>query len=135
MAGVDLWEITRSNGHRFFIRSLHSLLHGLYRGPANQGVALSNAGFQNVRSLEPGEMVILEDGELRLERYVAPRRPAHPRAGAHMLKNWSRVSPAPNGMLKNVLAQAAQTGPDARRRATGGVPTAGGSRRTGGTPQ
>jgi hydrogenase maturation protease len=34
-----------------------------------------------------------------------------------------------------VLAQAAQKGSDARRRAQGGVPTAGGSRRTTGTPQ
>lgn len=37
-AGVDVREITRSNGHKFCRRSFHSLRHGLVSGLANKGV-------------------------------------------------------------------------------------------------
>ena len=38
-AGVDLREITRSNGHKFCKRTFHSLRHGFVSGLANVGVA------------------------------------------------------------------------------------------------
>lgn len=43
---------------------------------ANESVALRNAGFTDVRALEPGQMAIIEDGELRLERFASPIKPA-----------------------------------------------------------
>jgi integrase len=38
-AGVDMREITRTNGHKFCRRTFHSLRHGLVSGLANKGVA------------------------------------------------------------------------------------------------
>ena len=39
---------------------------------ASESVALTNAGFRKVKSLEPGEMIIVEEGELRVERFAPP---------------------------------------------------------------
>ncbi|HEY7428799.1 MAG TPA: amidophosphoribosyltransferase [Gemmataceae bacterium] len=44
---------------------------------ASESVPLLNLGFQNVRSLKPGEMVVIEDGELRHERVAEARTPSH----------------------------------------------------------
>jgi amidophosphoribosyltransferase len=44
---------------------------------ASESVPLLNLGFQNVRSLEPGEMILIEDGELRIERIAERRTPSH----------------------------------------------------------
>ncbi|HWG45093.1 MAG TPA: amidophosphoribosyltransferase [Gemmataceae bacterium] len=44
---------------------------------ASESVPLLNLGFQNVRSLEPGEMVLIEDGEIRFERIAERRTPSH----------------------------------------------------------
>src|SRR5215469_15742428 len=44
---------------------------------ASESVPLLNLGFQSVRSLEPGEMIIIEDGELRHERLAEQRTPSH----------------------------------------------------------
>ncbi len=44
---------------------------------ASESVALTNMGFKDVKSIEPGEMAIIEKGKLRFERFAAPRRPAH----------------------------------------------------------
>jgi amidophosphoribosyltransferase len=44
---------------------------------ASESVPLFNLGFQNVRSLEPGEMIVVQDGLIRHER-IAPRQtPSH----------------------------------------------------------
>ena len=43
---------------------------GLF-GAASESVALTNAGFRQVKALEPGEMIIVENGRLRLERFAA----------------------------------------------------------------
>jgi amidophosphoribosyltransferase len=44
---------------------------------ASESVALANLGFQNIRSLEPGEMILIEDGEIRHERVAERRTPSH----------------------------------------------------------
>lgn len=44
---------------------------------ASESVALRNLGFEQVRSLEPGEMILIEDGELRHERVAERRTPSH----------------------------------------------------------
>jgi amidophosphoribosyltransferase len=44
---------------------------------ASESVALLNLGFKDVRSMEPGEIIVVEDGELRRDR-IAPRQtPSH----------------------------------------------------------
>jgi amidophosphoribosyltransferase len=43
---------------------------------ASESVALINAGFRHAKPLEPGEMVIVEDGELRVERFAPTGRKA-----------------------------------------------------------
>lgn len=44
---------------------------------ASESVALLNLGFKEVRSLEPGEMVLIQDGEIRYERFAPRRNPSH----------------------------------------------------------
>jgi amidophosphoribosyltransferase len=48
---------------------------GLF-GAASESVALRNAGFKECRALEPGEMVIIEKGQVRVERYVSETKRA-----------------------------------------------------------
>jgi amidophosphoribosyltransferase len=49
---------------------------------ASESVALQNLGFEDIRSLEPGEMVLIKDNEFHLERY-APREPV-----SHCFFEW-----------------------------------------------
>jgi amidophosphoribosyltransferase len=44
---------------------------------ASESVALSNLGFRDVRSLEPGEMVVIQDRQLGVARYAPRQNPAH----------------------------------------------------------
>src|SRR5713226_4264310 len=44
---------------------------------ASESVPLLNLGFSEVRTLEPGEMIVIQDNRIRLERYAAKRRSAH----------------------------------------------------------
>ncbi|MBY0230898.1 MAG: amidophosphoribosyltransferase, partial [Gemmataceae bacterium] len=44
---------------------------------ASESVPLLNLGFRDVRSLEPGEMILIQDGVLRKERFAPEQRPAH----------------------------------------------------------
>jgi amidophosphoribosyltransferase len=44
---------------------------------ASESVALLNLGFREVRSLEPGEMIVVQDNEVRIERYARKEKPAH----------------------------------------------------------
>jgi amidophosphoribosyltransferase len=46
-------------------------------GAASESVALQNVGFKNITSLEPGHMVLIQDGKLRIERFAEPRKPSH----------------------------------------------------------
>jgi amidophosphoribosyltransferase len=44
---------------------------------ASESVALSNIGFRDVKTLQPGEMVLIQDNKLQVVRYAEARRPAH----------------------------------------------------------
>jgi amidophosphoribosyltransferase len=44
---------------------------------ASESVALLNLGFTDIRSLEPGEMIVIEDGQIRRSRFAAKRPSAH----------------------------------------------------------
>jgi amidophosphoribosyltransferase len=44
---------------------------------ASESVALLNLGFKDVRSLEPGEMIVIQDGDVRKVRFAAPVTPTH----------------------------------------------------------
>ena len=50
---------------------------------ASESVALSNLGFRDIKTLQPGEMVLIQDNKIRVERYA----PAAPRV-AHCFFEW-----------------------------------------------
>ncbi len=49
---------------------------------ASESVALLNLGFRDIRSLEPGEMIVIQDNQVRQERF-APRQ-----GHAHCFFEW-----------------------------------------------
>jgi amidophosphoribosyltransferase len=44
---------------------------------ASESIALANLGFQDVHSLEPGEMIVIKDNKWKLVRYAPNRTTAH----------------------------------------------------------
>lgn len=44
---------------------------------ASESVPLQNLGFEDIRNLEPGEMIIIQDNEIRIERYARRRQHSH----------------------------------------------------------
>lgn len=44
---------------------------------ASESVALLNLGFKDVRSLAPGEMIVIQDGDIRHARFAPEQQPAH----------------------------------------------------------
>jgi amidophosphoribosyltransferase len=46
-------------------------------GIASESVPLLNLGFQDIRSLDPGMMILIEDGRVRLERFADWQPTAH----------------------------------------------------------
>ena len=44
---------------------------------ASESVPLLNLGFKDVRSLEPGELILIQDNEVSLHRYADPEERAH----------------------------------------------------------
>src|SRR5204863_2104976 len=95
----DLVEVFRSLSQKFdgaynivFLNAMGDMVvlrdpHGFHPlcyaqdGPlfaaASESVALLNLGFQEVKSLRPGEMILIEDGQLRLERFAEEKPRAH----------------------------------------------------------
>ncbi|GIW82722.1 MAG: amidophosphoribosyltransferase [Gemmatales bacterium] len=59
------------------IRPLCFAQDGPLFAAASESVPLLNLGFKNIRSLEPGEMIIIQKGRLRRERFAPRRRTAH----------------------------------------------------------
>src|SRR5438270_2117966 len=44
---------------------------------ASESVPLLNLGFRQIHSLEPGEMILIQDGEIRRERFAAEQTHSH----------------------------------------------------------
>ena len=59
------------------MRPLCWAVQGRLFAAANESVALSNLGFTDIHDVAPGEMIIIEDGKLRVERFATSRRRAH----------------------------------------------------------
>jgi len=60
-------------------RPLSYAIEGPLLAAASESVALLNLGFSHdsIRSLEPGEMVVVTDGQIRVERFAESPRRAH----------------------------------------------------------
>jgi amidophosphoribosyltransferase len=59
------------------IRPLCVARDGALIGFASESVALANLGFENIRSMEPGEIITIEDGEVRSARVAPLANKAH----------------------------------------------------------
>ena len=58
------------------LRPLSWAVQGRLFAAASESVALSNMGFTDIRPLEPGQLAVIENGKLRFERFIRPRRRA-----------------------------------------------------------
>jgi amidophosphoribosyltransferase len=61
------------------IRPLVYAVDGPMFGAASESVALQNLGFRqaNIKSLAPGELILIQNGELSVHRFAEARRTAH----------------------------------------------------------
>jgi amidophosphoribosyltransferase len=59
------------------LRPLSWAVQGRLFAAASESVALSNMGFTDIKSLEPGEMAIIDKGQLKIEQFARPRRKAY----------------------------------------------------------
>jgi amidophosphoribosyltransferase len=59
------------------IRPLCYATDGPLFAAASESVALLNLGFRDIRDLEPGEMIVIQDNKLRVIRYAPKQPPAH----------------------------------------------------------
>jgi len=59
------------------LRPMSWAVQGKLLAAASESVALANMGFTNIQSLEPGTMILVEDGSMRIERFAKIRRRAH----------------------------------------------------------
>jgi len=58
------------------LRPMSVAVEGRFFGASSESVALSKLGFENIRSLKPGEMALIENGRLRFERFAPSSAPA-----------------------------------------------------------
>lgn len=58
-------------------RPLCYALDGPLFAAASESVALTNLGFQNIKSLEPGEIIVIQDNKMRIERFAEPQNKSH----------------------------------------------------------
>jgi amidophosphoribosyltransferase len=58
-------------------RPLVYAIDGPLFAAASESVALTNLGFSDVRTLEPGQMVLIQDGDIRLEHFARSKQPTH----------------------------------------------------------
>ncbi|HEX4589314.1 MAG TPA: phosphoribosyltransferase family protein, partial [Gemmataceae bacterium] len=59
------------------VRPLCYAVEGPLFAAASESVALHNLGFRDVHSLEPGEMIVIQNNQLIRERFAPRRRTAH----------------------------------------------------------
>ncbi len=62
---------------RMGFRPLCIAEHGPLFGAASESVPLANLGFRNIRSLEPGTLVVANHKGVRIERYAPSPRQSH----------------------------------------------------------
>jgi amidophosphoribosyltransferase len=71
------------------IRPLCYGVEGNVFGAASESVPLQNLGFRTIQSVEPGEMVVIQEGKLRTARFADDRALfAEPRKPAHCYFEW-----------------------------------------------
>ncbi|MCS7166937.1 MAG: amidophosphoribosyltransferase [Gemmatales bacterium] len=58
-------------------RPLVYAVEGPLFAAASESVALTNLGFRDIRVLEPGQMVLIQDNEIRLEYFARSKTTAH----------------------------------------------------------
>src|SRR5947209_5806580 len=58
-------------------RPLCYAMEGPLFAAASESVALTNLGFKTVKSLEPGQMILIQDNEFRIERFAAKAQHTH----------------------------------------------------------
>jgi len=61
-------------------KGIHPLCYakeGPFFAAASESVALLNLGFRDIKSLEPGEMIVIQDNQFRIERFAPKQSPAH----------------------------------------------------------
>ena len=59
------------------LRPMTYAVNGTMFGAASESVALQNLGFRDIKSLAPGEMILIRDGQFSLHRFAEPRTPSH----------------------------------------------------------
>ncbi len=59
------------------IRPLVYAHDGPVFGAASESVALQNLGFRDIRSLEPGHMILIQNGKLEVHQFAESKRKAH----------------------------------------------------------
>jgi amidophosphoribosyltransferase len=59
------------------IRPLCYALEDNLFAAASESVPLQNLGFRDIKNLEPGELIVIQDGVLRKERFAPVEKPAH----------------------------------------------------------
>jgi amidophosphoribosyltransferase len=59
------------------IRPLCYAQDGPLFAAASESVPLQNLGFKDIRDLDPGEMVLIQDGRIRFERFAPKQTPSH----------------------------------------------------------
>ncbi|MBA4188562.1 MAG: amidophosphoribosyltransferase [Planctomycetaceae bacterium] len=59
------------------LRPLVYSLDGPVFGAASESVALQNLGFRNIKSLEPGHMILIRDGELTIHKFAPSPKQSH----------------------------------------------------------
>lgn len=59
------------------IRPLCYAINGPLVGFASESVALANLGFEDIRSMEPGQIITIEQGEVKFDRVAPLDRKAH----------------------------------------------------------
>ena len=59
------------------IRPLCYAQEGNLFAAASESVPLSNLGFNEIKDLEPGEMIVIQDGVVKVERFAPKQKTAH----------------------------------------------------------
>jgi amidophosphoribosyltransferase len=59
------------------IRPLCYAIDGPLFAAASESVPLQNLGFKDIRDVEPGQLILIQNGKLRFERFAEKKTPSH----------------------------------------------------------